>query len=48
MEELNVNRMPLIGDDAPAFKAKTTQGEMGDFIQLSCRFYPQIGGRVMT
>jgi peroxiredoxin (alkyl hydroperoxide reductase subunit C) len=28
MEEIKVNRMPLIGDDAPAFKAKTTQGEI--------------------
>ncbi len=26
MEEMNVNRMPLIGDLAPAFKAVTTQG----------------------
>lgn len=30
MEEMNVNRMPLIGDSAPAFKAVTTQG-MIDF-----------------
>ncbi|MHB1314526.1 MAG: peroxiredoxin [Christensenellales bacterium] len=28
MEEMNVNRMPLIGDPAPAFKAKTTQGDI--------------------
>jgi peroxiredoxin (alkyl hydroperoxide reductase subunit C) len=28
MEETNVTRMPLIGDPAPAFKAKTTQGEI--------------------
>jgi len=28
MEEMNVTRMPLIGDDAPAFKAKTTQGDI--------------------
>lgn len=29
MEELNNQfRMPLIGDEAPAFKAKTTQGEI--------------------
>jgi peroxiredoxin (alkyl hydroperoxide reductase subunit C) len=28
MEEANVNRMPLIGDKAPAFKAVTTQGEI--------------------
>lgn len=28
MEEIVVNRMPLIGDDAPAFKAKTTQGDL--------------------
>jgi peroxiredoxin (alkyl hydroperoxide reductase subunit C) len=28
MEEIKVNRMPLIGDDAPSFKAKTTQGEI--------------------
>lgn len=28
MEEMNVNRMPLIGDPAPAFKAVTTQGEI--------------------
>ena len=26
MEEMNVNRMPLIGDSAPAFEAVTTQG----------------------
>jgi peroxiredoxin (alkyl hydroperoxide reductase subunit C) len=26
MEEMNVNRMPLIGDKAPEFKAVTTQG----------------------
>lgn len=28
MEETIVNRMPLIGDPAPAFKAVTTQGEI--------------------
>ncbi|MDR3540248.1 MAG: peroxiredoxin [Desulfosporosinus sp.] len=28
MEEMNVTRMPLIGDKAPAFKAKTTQGDI--------------------
>jgi len=28
MEEMNVFKMPLIGDDAPSFKAKTTQGEI--------------------
>ncbi|MDD5021966.1 MAG: peroxiredoxin [Endomicrobiaceae bacterium] len=28
MEENNVTRMPLIGDDAPEFKAKTTQGDI--------------------
>jgi peroxiredoxin (alkyl hydroperoxide reductase subunit C) len=28
MEEMNVNRMPLIGDDAPSFTAKTTQGDI--------------------
>lgn len=28
MEEMQTNRMPLIGDDAPAFKAVTTQGEI--------------------
>jgi peroxiredoxin (alkyl hydroperoxide reductase subunit C) len=28
MEEMNVSRMPLIGDPAPSFKAKTTQGEI--------------------
>lgn len=28
MEEAMVPRMPLIGDDAPSFKAKTTQGEI--------------------
>jgi peroxiredoxin (alkyl hydroperoxide reductase subunit C) len=28
MDEMNVNRMPLIGDNAPAFKAKTTQGDI--------------------
>ena len=28
METENINRMPLIGDDAPSFKAKTTQGEI--------------------
>lgn len=28
MEEMKVNKMPLIGDDAPSFKAKTTQGEI--------------------
>ena len=28
MEENAIPRMPLIGDDAPAFKAKTTQGEI--------------------
>ena len=28
MEEIKVNRMPLIGDPAPAFKAVTTQGEI--------------------
>jgi len=27
-EELNINRMPLIGDEAPAFTAKTTQGDI--------------------
>jgi peroxiredoxin 2/4 len=29
MEEIKVNRMPLIGDTAPSFKAKTTQGDIG-------------------
>lgn len=28
MDGLPENKMPLIGDDAPAFKAKTTQGEI--------------------
>lgn len=28
MEETSVNRIPLIGDSAPAFKAVTTQGEI--------------------
>lgn len=28
MEQETVNRMPLIGDDAPAFTATTTQGEI--------------------
>ena len=28
MEEVDVNRMPLIGDKAPSFKAVTTQGEI--------------------
>ncbi|MGB5823527.1 MAG: peroxiredoxin [Proteocatella sp.] len=28
MEETTFNRMPLIGDQAPSFKAKTTQGEI--------------------
>ena len=28
MENECVNRLPLIGDDAPAFKAKTTQGDI--------------------
>ncbi|NCD08038.1 MAG: peroxiredoxin [Negativicutes bacterium] len=28
MEEASVNRIPLIGDSAPAFKAVTTQGEI--------------------
>ncbi len=28
MEEITVNRMPLLGDEAPAFKAVTTQGEI--------------------
>lgn len=28
MEEMNLNRMPLIGDTAPSFTAKTTQGEI--------------------
>jgi peroxiredoxin (alkyl hydroperoxide reductase subunit C) len=28
MEEMHVCRMPLIGDPAPSFKAKTTQGEI--------------------
>lgn len=28
MEEMSINRMPLIGDPAPAFKAVTTQGEI--------------------
>lgn len=28
MEEMNVTRMPLIGDLAPSFKAVTTQGEI--------------------
>lgn len=28
MEQVQVNRMPLIGDDAPAFQANTTQGEI--------------------
>ncbi|GAB1402248.1 peroxiredoxin [Elusimicrobiota bacterium] len=34
MEETNVTKMPLIGDDAPEFKAKTTQGDInfpGDY-----------------
>lgn len=34
MEENNLTRMPLIGDDAPEFKAKTTQGDInfpGDY-----------------
>ena len=28
MEETTITRMPLIGDQAPSFKAKTTQGEI--------------------
>ncbi len=28
MEENNLTKMPLIGDDAPEFKAKTTQGDI--------------------
>lgn len=28
MEEMNVKRMPQIGEQAPSFKAKTTQGEI--------------------
>ena len=28
MEEIHTNAMPLIGDSAPAFKAKTTMGEI--------------------
>lgn len=28
MEEIKTSRMPLIGDEAPAFKAKTTQGDI--------------------
>ncbi len=28
MEEMNGSRMPLIGDPAPAFKARTTQGDI--------------------
>ena len=28
MEEVSVNKIPLIGDSAPAFKAVTTQGEI--------------------
>ena len=28
MEEMNVTRMPMIGELAPSFKAKTTQGEI--------------------
>lgn len=28
MEEMNENRMPLIGDPAPSFKARTTQGDI--------------------
>lgn len=28
MEEMNVQRMPMIGEQAPSFKAKTTQGEI--------------------
>ncbi|SMB87785.1 3-Cys thioredoxin peroxidase [Desulfonispora thiosulfatigenes DSM 11270] len=28
MEELKVNKMPLLGDDAPSFKAVSTQGEI--------------------
>lgn len=28
MDDLTVGRMPLIGDDAPCFKAKTTQGDI--------------------
>jgi len=28
MEEMNVYRMPLIGDNAPSFKARTTQGDI--------------------
>ena len=44
--------MPLIGDDAPKFKAKTTMGEInfpedykgkvGNTIQPSCRFYTSL------
>ncbi|MCU0851075.1 MAG: redoxin domain-containing protein, partial [Candidatus Thermoplasmatota archaeon] len=28
MEEIHTNAMPLIGDSAPAFKAKTTMGDI--------------------
>ena len=28
MEDANIYRMPLIGDDSPSFKAKTTQGDI--------------------
>jgi len=28
VENENFNRMPLIGDEAPAFKARTTQGDI--------------------
>jgi len=28
MEEMNGNKMPLIGDPAPSFKARTTQGDI--------------------
>lgn len=28
MEEMQVTRMPLIGDKAPSFQAVTTQGEI--------------------
>ncbi|HNY37748.1 MAG TPA: peroxiredoxin [Petrotogaceae bacterium] len=28
MEDMNITRMPLIGDKAPEFKAKTTQGDI--------------------
>jgi hypothetical protein len=51
MEEQTYGRMPLIGDLAPSFVAKTTQGEihfpeMGDSLFPSRRLHSRLHNRV--